>query len=155
MALNSAENEAIFAELEQQAQEDDVRDEDQKKAIRKRFDPKALSKKTAKIYVIEDPDLGDIRFGYLTESEFNALGLNKDMDSSLIAKKTVWAMLRKAQSDLTFEEFEAIPHVEKQAVIIALTRQFNSFLRYVQRNGLMQSQSSTTKQQSPSSTATP
>ena len=102
----------------------------------KKFDLKALSESTKKIQVIADPDLGEIRYGLLTDDEVKMLNLGEIKEDSERADRVVHAMLHKADPDFSYEDYKALPFDVKGALTILLSRTFNRFLRIQQRLGL-------------------
>lgn len=94
----------------------------------KRFDPKALAEDTRKIHTVEDPDLGTIRYGFLTWKEFKALSLQDIEDDEEKFYRVIHAMLRKAEPDLSWEEFEALPFHVKAILATRLSQVFPRFL---------------------------
>jgi hypothetical protein len=125
----------------------DKQQQQKRQETRKLFDPKALALKTTKIYTLNDPDLGVIRYGYLSDTEFKALGLQNITDQQEITDRTIHAMLQKADPTLTYEEYKAMPFDEKAALTIVMTGLFKGFLQFSQRNKLTASPNLKTKEQ--------
>jgi hypothetical protein len=111
----------------------------------KKFDPKALSESTRKIQVLVDPDLGEIRYGILTDDEVKALNLTDVTDDGEKAATLIHAMLRKADPTFTFEDFKALPFDVKGALTIVMAGTFNRFLRIQRRLGLQPAQTPKSK----------
>ncbi len=125
------EIEEMKEKLEQYEQEQNAA---QAETARK-FDLKALSESTRKIQVITDPDLGEIRFGLLTDDEVKTLTLNTIKEDSERADRVIHAMLQKAEPTFTYEDYKALPFDVKGALTILLSRTFSRFLRLQQRLG--------------------
>ena len=102
------------------------------------FDPKAIAENAKQIQTLMDKDLGEIRYGLLTSREFKALNLGEVKDEEEQAYRVVHAMLKKANPDFTFEDFEAMPFDIKAILTERLTKRFPLFLRQQQLSGSQQ-----------------
>ena len=105
------------------------------KAEAKKFDVKALAESTRKIYVLKDPDLGEIRYGLLSQAEFAELHLDEVQSDAEKAERVIHAMLRKADPSLTWEDFQALPFDVRGALTMVMSQLFTRFLRVQQRVG--------------------
>jgi len=101
----------------------------------KKFDPKALSELTRKIQVLTDPDLGEIRYGILTDPEVKALNLTEVKDDGEKAALVIHAMLQKADPTFTYQDYQALPFDVKGVLTIVMAGTFSRFLRIQQRLG--------------------
>jgi hypothetical protein len=106
-----------------------------KAEIAKKFDAKALSESTRKIHVLVDPDLGEIRYGLLTQAEFAALHLEAIQNDNEKAERVIHAMLQKAQQTLMWEDFQAMPFDVRGALTLVMSQLFSRFLHIQQRIG--------------------
>jgi hypothetical protein len=106
----------------------------------KKFDPKALSESTRKIQVLDDPDLGEIRYGILTDDEVKKLNLTEVKEDAEKAAIVIHAMLQKADPTFTYEDYKALPFDVKGALTIVMTGTFSRFLRIQRRLGLQPAQ---------------
>lgn len=107
--------------------------EQQQKA--KVFDPKAIAENARQIQTLVDSELGVIRYGMLTWKEFKALNLQEIEDDEEKAYRVLHAMLRKAEPDLTWEDFEALPFHVKALLTERLSTVFPRFLPQQQPTG--------------------
>lgn len=103
--------------------------------IAKKFDPKALSESTRKIHILVDPDLGEIRYGLLSQVEFAALHLEAIQNDNEKAERVIHAMLQKADPTLTWEDFSAMPFDVRGALTLIMSQLFTRFLHIQQRIG--------------------
>lgn len=101
----------------------------------KEFDAKALAESTRKIHGIVDPDLGEIRYGLLTQVEFAALHLEAIQNDNEKAERVIHAMLQKAQPNLTWNDFQAMPFDVRGALTLVMSQLFTRFLHIQQRLG--------------------
>lgn len=99
------------------------------------FDVRALAANTRQIYSLEDETLGLIRYGLLSAKEVKALDLKKVADDEEKANIVVWAMLRKADPELPYDDFEALPFDKKALLLERMSKVFASFLRRQQPTG--------------------
>ena len=102
------------------------------------FDPKAIAENAKQIQTLMDKDLGEIRYGLLTSREFKALNLGEVKDEEEQAYRVVHAMLKKANPNFTYEDFEAMPFDIKAILTERLTKRFPLFLRQQQLSGSQQ-----------------
>ena len=100
------------------------------------FDIKALAESTRKIHVLKDPDLGEIRYGLLSQSEFAALHLETISSDKEKTERVVYAMLQKADPSLAWEDYAALPFDLREALTLVMSESFRLFLRVQQRIGL-------------------
>jgi hypothetical protein len=133
--LSTPENEARIAEFEKMAADDQAKRAVVVAASAKLFDPKALAESTRKIQVLIDPDLGEIRYGLLSKSELAALNVQSIVDDTERAEHVVFAMLRKADSSYTWDDYEAMPFDLRNALTLLLSQVFSRFLRVQRRIG--------------------
>ncbi len=106
-----------------------------KAEIAGRFDAKALAESTRKTHVLVDPDLGEIRYGLLSQSEFADLHLETVQNDVEKAERVIHAMLQKADPSLTWEDYQAIPFDVRGALTIVMSQLFTRFLHVQQRIG--------------------
>jgi len=102
------------------------------------FDVRALAANTRQIYTIEDETLGIIRYGLLSSREVKELNLKKIVDDEEKANIVVWAMLRKADPELSYDDFEALPFDTKALLLERMSKVFASFLQRQQPTGSAQ-----------------
>jgi hypothetical protein len=105
-----------------------------------KFDVKALAESTRQIHVLVDPDLGEIRYGLLSQAEFAALHLEAIQNDNEKAERVIHAMLRKADPSLSWEDFQALPFDVRAALTLVMSQLFTRFLRVQQRAGLAPAQ---------------
>jgi hypothetical protein len=99
------------------------------------FDVKALAANTRQIFSLEDADLGIIRYGLLSAKEVKELDLKKVADDEEKANIVVWAMLRKADPELSYDDFEALPFDTQALLLERMSKVFASFLQRQQPTG--------------------
>jgi hypothetical protein len=99
------------------------------------FDVRALAANTRQIYTIEDENLGIIHYGLLSAKEVKDLDLKKIADDEEKANIVVWAMLRKADPELSYDDFEALPFDTKALLLESMSKVFSSFLQRPQPTG--------------------
>ena len=99
------------------------------------FDVRALAANTRQIYTIEDETLGIIRYGLLSSREVKELNLKKIVDDEEKANIVVWAMLRKADPELSYDDFEALPFDTKALLLERMSKVFASFFQRQQPTG--------------------
>jgi len=99
------------------------------------FDVRALAANTRQIYSLEDENLGLIRYGLLSAKEVKELDLKKVADDEEKANIVVWAMLRKADPELSYDDFEALPFDKKALLLERMSKVFASFLQRQQPTG--------------------
>ena len=99
------------------------------------FDVRALAANTRQIYTIEDEALGIIRYGLLSAREVKELKLKEVADDEEKANIVVWAMLRKADPELSYDDFEALPFDTKALLLERMSKVFASFLQRQQPTG--------------------
>lgn len=100
----------------------------EKHAQAKLFDVKALAADTRQIYSLQDPDLGTIRYGILSVKEVKTLDLTKAISDEEKADLIVYAMLAKADPELCFEDYEALPFHLKALLLDRMSGVFAGFL---------------------------
>jgi hypothetical protein len=127
-ARRSAEFEEKIAKFEAQAEVEAAE-------ISKKFDVRALSESTRQVQKIVDPDLGEVRYMLLTEDDRKALHLDDVKSESEKTDLIIHAMLHKADPDLMYEDYKALPFDMKAAVTLLLGRTFSRFLRVQRRIG--------------------
>ncbi len=110
----------------------------EKQAQAKLFDVKALAADTRQIYCLEDPDLGTIRYGILSVKEVKTLDLTKTTSDEEKADLIVYAMLAKADPNLCFEDYEALPFHLKALLLDRMSGVFAGFLPRQQPPGSTQ-----------------
>ena len=133
--LNTPENKARIAEFEKIAADDQAKRAVAVATSAKLFDPKALAESTRTIQVLIDPDLGEIHFGLLSNTELAALnvqGIASDMER---AERVICAMLQKGDVSLTWEDYQALPFDVHNALTLLMSQQFSRFLRVQRRLG--------------------
>lgn len=123
------------AEYRKKLEEHESEQVQAKAEIAERFDAKALAESTRKIHVLVDPDLGEIRYGLLSQSEFAALHLETIQSDTEKAERVIHAMLQKAQPDLSWEDYQAIPFDVRGALTLVMSQLFTRFLHIQQRIG--------------------
>jgi len=99
------------------------------------FDVRALAANTRQIYTIQDEALGVIRYGLLSAKEVKELDLKKVVDDEEKANIVVWAMLRKADPELSYDDFEALPFDSKALLLERMSKVFASFLQRQRQTG--------------------
>ncbi len=124
-----------IADFKAKLEEHETEQTQAKAEIAKKFDAKALSESTRKIHVLIDPDLGEIRYGLLTQTEFAALHLEVIQNDNEKAERVIHAMLQKAQPTLTWEDFQAMPFDIRGALTLVMSQLFSRFLHIQQRIG--------------------
>lgn len=144
--MAEAEEQKI-AEYRQRLEEHEAEDARAKAEVAKKFDAKALAESTRKIHVLVDPDLGEIRYGLLSQAEFAALHLEAIEGDAEKAERVIHAMLRKADPALTWEDYQALPFDVRGALTLVMSQLFTRFLHVQQRIG-------STPPQKPKSSAT-
>jgi len=95
------------------------------------FDPRQFIGLTTDVQTVPDPELGLIRYKYLTTSDF--LGLRdakEELGDEEMAQRAMWLMMNKANPDFTFEDFKALPQDVSTRLILALTPKI-SFLKQI------------------------
>ncbi len=125
------------AEYREKLEEHEAQQAQAKAELSKRFDAKALAESTRKTQKIVDPDLGEIRYGLLSQSEFAALHLETIQNDTEKAERVIHAMLQKAQPDLSWEDYQAIPFDVRGALTLVMSQLFTRFLHIQQRIGSM------------------
>jgi hypothetical protein len=123
-----AENEKVFAEAEKKLADAEAAENAAKVAAAKKFDVKALAENTRKTHVIVDPKLGEIQYGILSRREVKELHLEKVTAPEEVVDRIVYAMLHKADPELTQDDLDALPFDAKAALLNCLTKVFTSFL---------------------------
>lgn len=106
-----------------------------KQAEAKVFDVRALAADTRQIYILKDQDLGTISYGLLSVKEVKALDLSKASTDEEKADLIVYAMLRKADPLLVFEDYEALPFHKKALLLERMSSVFAGFLPHPQQPG--------------------
>lgn len=132
--MNESEEQKV-AEYKQKLEEHEREDAKVKAEIAKKFDAKALAESTRKIHVLVDPDLGEIRYGLLSQSEFAALHLETIQNDNEKAERVIHAMLQKADPALAWEDYQAIPFDVRGALTLVMSQLFTRFLHIQQRVG--------------------
>ena len=135
IAVTEKTEEQKVDEFKQQLEEHEIEDAKAKAEIAKRFDPKALAESTKEVRVLNDPDLGEIRYSLLSQSEFAALHLDTIQNDNEKAERVIHAMLQKADSALTWEDYQAMPFDVRGALAIVMSQLFTRFLHVQQRIG--------------------
>jgi len=92
----------------------------------KKFDPRQLLADAHKIITVQDPVLGEVKFGGLSIIE--AFEINKTEDADERGLKVVYFMLQKAYPDLTWQDIKAFPF-EKANRLFDVVGKHASFLR--------------------------
>ena len=133
-AMTETEEQKV-AEYKQKLEEHEIEDAEAKAEIAKKFDAKALAESTRKIQVLVDPDLGEIRYGLLSQSEFAALHLEAIQSDNEKAERVIHAMLQKADPALTWEDYQAVPFDVRGALTLVMSQLFTRFLHVQQRIG--------------------
>jgi len=128
-AINSSENQKRAEEFEQKLNEHDEAEATEKTLIAKRYNPREACRRSSEIRTVHDETLGVVRFGVLSISEFTDLKLSETKDENARIRKVVHAMLRKADSELTLEDVEAIPFDEFTILNGILGEALPGFLR--------------------------
>jgi hypothetical protein len=123
-------------EMKEKLDQDDKEQAAAKTEAAKKFDPKALAESTRKIQVLDDPDLGEIRYGLLTDEEVRSLHLAEISDDGEKAARVIHAMLQKADPTFSYEDFKALPFDVKGVLTVVMAGTFSRFLRIQQRLGL-------------------
>ena len=77
--------------------------------IRKHYDIKDAVRRANEIVTVLDETLGEIRFGILNVSEFNALDLSKCKDKEEMLLNVVYAMFHKASPEVTIADIKSLP----------------------------------------------
>jgi hypothetical protein len=124
-----------ITQYKQKLEEHEIEDAKAKAEIAKKFDAKALAESTRKIHVLVDPDLGEIRYGLLSQSEFAALHLEAIQNDNEKAERVIHAMLQKADPALTWEDYQAMPFDVRGALTLVMSQLFTRFLHIQQRIG--------------------
>lgn len=132
--MAEAEEQKI-AEYRQRLEEHEREEAEAKAEAAKKFDVRALAESTRKIHVLVDPDLGEIRYGLLSQAEFAALHLEAVESDNEKAERVIHAMLRKADPALTWEDYQALPFDVRGALTLVMSQLFTRFLHIQQRIG--------------------
>ena len=132
-------------EMKEKLEQDDQEQAVARAETAKKFDPKALSESTRKIQVLIDPDLGEIRYGILTDDEVKLLKLAEAKDDGEKAALVIHAMLQKADPTFSYEDYKALPFDVKGALTIVMAGTFSRFLRIQQRLGSLPAQTPKSK----------
>lgn len=90
-------------------------------AALKQFNPATLIQRTSRIYEVDHPILGKIRFGELTLEDSFEVHKRLDVDEKLAM--TALLMLRKADPSWTMAMIRALPLYEGSELIVFLTNQ--------------------------------
>ncbi len=135
-AMTEKTEDRRIADFKAKLEEHETEQAQVKAEVAKKFDAKALSESTRKIHVLVDPDLGEIRYGLLTQAEFAAIHLEAIQNDNEKAERVIHAMLQKAQETLTWEDFQAMPFDVRGALTLVMSQLFSRFLHIQQRIGL-------------------
>jgi hypothetical protein len=113
-------------QLVHEAQNIEKQNKEKKTDAAKQFDPSQVLADAAKIHVVNDAELGEVKYGKLTRPEVEALAkLQNPKDRAF---KMIFAMLHKGYPDMTEEQFNKFPFETVVRLSEALSSQFNSFL---------------------------
>jgi hypothetical protein len=110
-------NDELAAEYEQKIKEHDKA----QRAKGKIFDPVNLLKRAAKIYEVEHPTLGKLRYGELTFED--AFEINKCETDAQKTETIAYLMLRKAYPDISRDFLRKMPLLESAALVDFLSKQ--------------------------------
>jgi len=110
-------NDELAAEYEQKIKEHDKAQH----AKGKIFDPVNLLKRSAKIYEVEHPTLGKLRYGELTFED--AFEINKCETDAQKTETITYLMLRKAYPDISRDFLRKMPLLESAALVDFLSKQ--------------------------------
>ncbi len=135
IAMAEKTEEQKVAEFKQQLEEQEKEDSKAKAEVAKKFDPKALAESTKEIRILNDPDLGEIRYSLLSQSDFAALHLEAIQSDNEKAERVIHAMLQKADPTLTWEDYQAMPFDVRGALALVMSQLFTRFLHVQQRIG--------------------
>jgi hypothetical protein len=102
------------------------KEEAAEREIAKKFDPKKILAAAQKIITVQDPVLGEVKFGGLSIAD--AFEINRTENEDEKGLKVVYFMLQKAYPDFTWEEIKAFPF-EKANRLIGIVGKQASFLR--------------------------
>ena len=126
--VNSAENDAAFAEMRGNAERIEGAEAAAKAEVAKRFDIRALAASTKKMCAVQSETLGEIKYMLLTSGEVNELKLEECKNQRQIMEKLCYRMLNKADPTITQDEFDAIPYDAKIALLQTLSSIITRFL---------------------------
>jgi hypothetical protein len=110
-------NDELAAEFEAKLAEH----EETQKAKGRIFDPHKLLERAAKIYEVDHPSLGKLRYGELTFED--AFEINKCKSDAEKTETIAYLMLRKAYPDIPRDFLKRMPLIESAALIDFLTKQ--------------------------------
>jgi hypothetical protein len=127
--IDSPENKKRVEEFEQKLEEHDAAEAAEKTQIAKRYNPREACRRSTEIRIVHDETLGEVRFGVLSISEFTDLKLSEIKDENARIRKVVYAMLKKADRELTLADVEAIPFDEFTILNGILGEALPGFLR--------------------------
>jgi len=155
MALDSSENEKVFAELERKAAEDEAMQEAERQALAKKFDIKALAASTGKRLSCVVVPIGTVEYMLLTSGEVDALEFPEKASVQKRAEIIVFAMLAKADSSILMKDFDALPYDVKNLLVSKLIGSLPSFLAAAPSTGSALTLKLKTRDLSHTNTATP
>ena len=122
------ENEKRAEEFERKiAEHDEVEAQ-----VARRYNPRDACRRSTEILVVNDETLGEVHFGVLSIREFADLKLGEIKDENARIRRVVYAMLKKADQELTIEDVDAIPFDEFTILNGILGEALPGFLRLAQ-----------------------
>lgn len=121
------ENEAVFAKLQAEAEAAAAKEAAASAAASKLFDPIAVLASAKTILSLVDDKLGIVKYGKLSQKEFDAAGTITDVNKRVANR--IFLMLQKGYPDLTYAQFEEMPADVVMRITDLLSEQQLCFLR--------------------------
>lgn len=142
--VNSAENEAIIAELEQKANEVSLKEAAKAAIASKLFNPMELTKRAKQVLEGNSPVLGKIRYGELTLADsFTISECKTDADKTCMA---AYLMLKKGYpampnyTPINISEWKKTMPMAEGAALLLFIRSTPAFLRVQSIPGLVRTE---------------
>jgi hypothetical protein len=100
-----------------------------REAAAKQYSIKDAVRRANEIISVVDDVLGEIRFGVLTSTEFDALNLSSCKTKEDMLKVVIAAMFKKASPEVTLADIEALPADDYTIISGVVAKYLPGFLR--------------------------